>query len=156
MTIIHVFVYGTLKSGLYYNRVMTEGGAVSLGPAKLESGDFVLVHGNSFPYAVPFQPQFKERLLDAGIKTTIVGELFKSDESILHRLDRLEGYPRHYNRTHVRVSQYSFGDNITTALMYHRNEFLKNGEMVCRDGVWWPTVCTQRFQVARTVKAVAK
>lgn len=153
MSIIQIFVYGTLKSGLYNNRLLMQGGATSLGPAHLESGDFVLVTGHSFPYAVPFKPEFKERLWDVGIQTTIVGELFKADEAILTRLDRLEGYPHHYNRAEVRVRSALFCENIQTALMYHRNESLKNGEIVCAHGEWWPPVSVREFKVARSTRA---
>ncbi len=142
MTMIHVFVYGTLKSGLYYNRLMTEGEATSLGPAKLESGDFVLVFGSSFPYAVPFRPEQKERLWDKGIQTTIIGELFEAPDTILTRLDRLEGYPHHYNRAEVKVSTASCEGITRNAYMYHRNEFLNSNDVVCTDGVWWPHVNT--------------
>ncbi len=76
-----VFVYGTLKRGFGNHHWLA--GAPFLGEAELH--DVVLHDLGPFPMAVPGEG-------------TVRGELYAVDADGLARLDRLEGYPRLYDR----------------------------------------------------------
>jgi gamma-glutamylcyclotransferase (GGCT)/AIG2-like uncharacterized protein YtfP len=78
---ILVFVYGTLKRGHGNHHWLA--GAPFQGEAELP--DVVLHDLGPFPMAVPGE----------GI---VIGELYRIDAAALVRLDRLEGYPRLYDR----------------------------------------------------------
>ena len=78
---IRVAVYGTLRRGEYNNRWLSGSTYLSSHRAK----DFSMYSNGGYPYAV------------TGGKGITV-EIFCITEDILKDLDRLEGYPRHYNR----------------------------------------------------------
>ena len=90
MSNVTIFVYGTLKSGLTNNYLITTNGGKSLGLGKLVRPDYVLTTGYSFPYAVSITPGQACFLQSKGVVTTIHGELFSINDCILADLDRLE------------------------------------------------------------------
>jgi gamma-glutamylaminecyclotransferase len=77
-----VFVYGTLKRGCGNHGVMVRAGGKLLGPGEVDG--YACVDTPWYPYAVP----------RAG--ATIAGEVYAVAN--LGPLDRLEGYPSHYDR----------------------------------------------------------
>jgi gamma-glutamylcyclotransferase (GGCT)/AIG2-like uncharacterized protein YtfP len=78
---ILMFVYGTLKRGHGNHHWLAD--APFLGEAELP--DVVLHDLGPFPMAVPGEG-------------TVIGEVYRIDAGALARLDRLEGYPRLYDR----------------------------------------------------------
>ena len=76
-----VFVYGTLKRGHSNHHWLAD--AVDLGAAELPGA--VLHDLGPFPMAIAGDGR-------------VIGELYAVTEACLDRLDRLEGYPRLYNR----------------------------------------------------------
>ena len=76
-----VFVYGTLKRGHGNHHWLA--GAPFMGEAELPQ--VVLFDLGPFPMAVPGNGR-------------VIGELYRIDAAALARLDRLEGYPRLYDR----------------------------------------------------------
>jgi gamma-glutamylcyclotransferase (GGCT)/AIG2-like uncharacterized protein YtfP len=86
-----VFVYGTLKHGHGNHRLLQHKGALFSGPARTDEAAFDLCCNGSFPYA-----------LMAG-KYHLGGEVYTVDEDVFKSLDRLEGYPRFYNRAQIQV-----------------------------------------------------
>lgn len=103
--IYNVFVYGTLKHGFsnhfYY---MTDSDYVD--DAFTLEKHAMIGEGNHFPYVLGVN--------EAGHH--IKGEVYEVPASSLSRLDRLEGYPTHYDRVPTEVVL-SNGEKIT-ALMY--------------------------------------
>ena len=81
----YVFVYGTLKSGQYNNRVMTLGGNAKLLYGQAE------VRGRLYDLG-PFPAMTQE-----GGKS-VKGEVWVVDDDVLERLDHLEGHPQFYKR----------------------------------------------------------
>lgn len=81
----NVFVYGTLKQGYGNNRVLQD--SEFLGHATVK--DYGLIDGG-IPYAV-YSPG-----------SSVIGEVFHvTSQSVMERLDMLEGYPHHYARDYV-------------------------------------------------------
>ena len=103
--IYNVFVYGTLKHGFsnhfYY---MTDSDYVD--DAFTLEKHAMIGENNAFPYVLGVN--------EAGHH--IKGEVYEVPASSLSRLDRLEGYPTHYDRVPTEVVL-SNGEKIT-ALMY--------------------------------------
>ena len=121
-TSFNVFVYGTLCSGRYNNRVMTrEGGTAELiGPAHT-SEKFLLFNGG-FPRLarVPWhgrRPLRHIAVLDR-LKGHVVGEVWKIDEQALKNCDRLEGHPTFYRREPLPVVFEAPAKGYTTAWTY--------------------------------------
>jgi gamma-glutamylaminecyclotransferase len=91
-----VFVYGTLKSKYWNNRLLA--GATFLGEAFTEKR--YTMRGSGVPYIMPN---------DAGFP--VKGEVFEIDEQQhLPGLDRLEGHPTGYTRTTIDVKLVANGD----------------------------------------------
>jgi gamma-glutamylaminecyclotransferase len=78
-----VFVYGTLLSGQVNHRLLAR--AELLGPHRTEPC-FTLYDLGAYPGAA------------RGGRTAIAGEVYRVDQAGLVRLDRLEDYPRLYDR----------------------------------------------------------
>ena len=83
-----VFVYGTLLSGEPNHPVLAA--AVLVGEART-GHEFELVSLGAFPAMVP------------GGGTSVTGEVYEVDSTTLGALDRLEGHPRFYRRSTVRL-----------------------------------------------------
>ena len=93
-----IFVYGTLKKGLGNHRVLE--GATYLGTASTEP-TFTLLHLGGFPGII------------RGGETAVQGELYLvTSQTMMDRLDRLEGHPTFYERQPITV-QPSDGPPIT-------------------------------------------
>lgn len=90
-----VFVYGTLKRGLYNSKYLQTAGATLLGSAKT---------GTKLPmitdeYYVPY-------LLKApGMGKKIQGELYAVNNDVMDKLDELEGVPTYYTRERVPIEE---------------------------------------------------
>lgn len=85
-----VFVYGTLKEGCHNNYLLE--GSTKVGPAQTCRPYHVTCVG--FPIAYRGGPAMKP----------VLGELWLTDSQTLAQMDRLEGVPRHYQRTSTKVA----------------------------------------------------
>lgn len=85
MNKIYLFVYGTLKTGNFNNRLLNGFKGI---PAKAPG--ILLFEGPGYPFA------------KRGSGTAI-GELYEIDEKTLARIDRLEGHPEYYHREKTKV-----------------------------------------------------
>jgi len=86
-----VFVYGSLLSGLHNHGCLD--GATFLGAARTLSGTWTMRDLGAFP-ALSHD--------DKG--GSVLGEAYEVDGEVMARLDRLEGFPRFYTRSLVRVA----------------------------------------------------
>lgn len=84
-----VFVYGTLKRGYGNHYRMNEAKGTFVGESKVKG--FGCLNTPWYPYAV----KSPER--------EIVGEVFDVPDNNIFILDRLEGYPNHYNRVQTQT-----------------------------------------------------
>lgn len=113
-----VFVYGTLKREFYNHCVMEQSGGTYLGEASL-SNMFTMISCGPYPALVK------------GGEGTIHGEVYDVTDMI--PLDRLEGYPHHYNRELVETP---YGE----AWVYYYNETLEHvnerGARIVESGKW--------------------
>lgn len=83
MSLSHVFVYGTLRTGeANFDRFLAS--SARLGEART-AAHFTMLDMGGFPGLVPGA-------------TSIVGEVFLVNDETLARLDRLEGHPTFYRR----------------------------------------------------------
>lgn len=98
-----VLVYGTLRQGQVNHRILVAGNAKYVADVKL-AGFHLFNTGYGYPAAV------KADLFNLN---RMVCELYEIDENTLANLDRLEGYPTHYNRIEVEC-----GPNGETAWIY--------------------------------------
>jgi gamma-glutamylaminecyclotransferase len=83
-----VFVYGTLLAGERNHHLLD--GARLVGEARTEPA-FTLYDFGPYPGMV------------AGDNNAVVGEVYEVDEPMLAAMDRLEGHPRFYQRTTIRL-----------------------------------------------------
>lgn len=116
---IRVFVYGTLKEGLYNSHLLSE--ADFLGRHVLE-GRYGMVDLIHYPCVVA----------DASLPDTgrIYGEVYRVDDDTLASLDILEGHPSYFRRIKVDTPWKS-------AWMYTLpSEYLERGVM--EQGLWEP------------------
>jgi gamma-glutamylcyclotransferase (GGCT)/AIG2-like uncharacterized protein YtfP len=142
MKTVKVFVYGTLKTGLYNNRILQRHGAKSLGVAFSQQDDIVLVNGTYYPYCKLVSEQQMSILFDNGVTGLITGELFEAPKSVMRELDCLEGYPNHYNIRQVSVCLDNDDSEYHTAWMYYQERYVEPGDEVCMQGYWWPRITT--------------
>jgi len=84
-----LFVYGTLKSGHYNNRLLLRSTLLGEGVTK----DTYLLYNRGFPVAVASQ---------SAKALPVRGEVWEVDEDIIS-IDRLEGHPNWYQRQEVKV-----------------------------------------------------
>lgn len=94
-----VFVYGTLKFG-HGNWKWSLAHSEYLGPDVTE--DKYILGDVGFPYCFP-RYVFQSDMLDRckHLFKPVVGDVFSVDELTMGKLDRLEGYPSHYNRIRI-------------------------------------------------------
>lgn len=92
MSLLKVFVYGTLKQGQPNHKWLTNAsnGAATFISTGTTTQKLPLVIGTR--YNIPFL------LNKPGTGNLIHGEVYEIDEPMLTRLDVLEGYPDFYNR----------------------------------------------------------
>lgn len=117
---IRVFVYGTLKHGLYNHELLQD--ATFLGRTVIE-GRYAMVDLAHYPCVV----------LDGGLPLDgrILGEVYRVDDETLATLDILEGHPQYFRRIKVDTPW-------KQAWMYTLpSEYLENGVM--ERGIWEPT-----------------
>lgn len=108
----YVFVYGSLRRGMHNHYLLGDSEFVGNGKTVAKYG---MVDVGSFPAVV--EPEEGE----AG-ETEITGEVYRVDAKTLERLDRLEGYPKFYDREPTAIVT---ADDMLTAWMYY-----------------WPTGCS--------------
>ena len=81
-----VFVYGSLKSEHYNNQLLEKSEFISV---HVTDSELTLVDLGAFPAVV-----------DKG-NTRIRGEIYRVTEKTFSELDKLEGYPKYYNRIEI-------------------------------------------------------
>jgi gamma-glutamylaminecyclotransferase len=96
-----VFVYGTLKRGHGNNRLLT--GSEFVGEAETDPALYMANGGIPFVWT------------EGGPLHRVKGEVFRVDDAVLARLDRLEGHPTNYRREEVEVL---LGEQRVTACIY--------------------------------------
>jgi gamma-glutamylaminecyclotransferase len=94
-----VLVYGTLLQGEVNHHLLATARFVA--KARTESC-FELFDFGPFP------------AMSTGGETAVLGEIYAVDDATLARLDRLEGHPRLYQRTQIRLAD---GQEVQTYLM---------------------------------------
>lgn len=115
MTIMRIFVYGTLMSGFdNWDSLMRT--ADLIGPARTVPAFTMYSTTSSFPMVM------------RGGTTAILGELYEVGIETLERLDRLEGHPHWYRRELVQLA------DGTNASMYLIQE--KPSWPIVIDGDW--------------------
>ncbi len=115
---VHVFVYGSLMTGLGNHRLLARSEKVR---DDVTVDRFGMVDMGGFPAVVD----------DESSGTEVVGELYSADADTMATLDRLEGYPRFYTRRTVALR----GGN--RAWMYLLNdERMRNGAASVPDCDW--------------------
>lgn len=104
-----IFVYGTLKSGGRLNETMHRIGGVLVGDGRILSRNFVMRDLESYPALQKVEP---------GSGDYIHGELWLVPLEGIGVLDKIENYPRFYNRMPVDVWS---GDPLTSysAIVYY-------------------------------------
>ena len=104
-----IFVYGTLKSGYNNNRLLARGDAQCLGAAVTFPEFRLMAYEGGIPFMFSHKP-------GNGIK----GELWLVNDDCLASLDRLEGHPHNYRRTHIQVMQDNQPVQCETYLYHHQ------------------------------------
>lgn len=123
-----LFVYGTLMSGFWNNRLLEA--ATPLGVGRIPGTMFSL---GGFP-GIHLHDEWKDN-------PVVYGELYEIDESILARCDRLEGYrgpndPHNfYVRKSVNVAHPKKEREETQAFVYEWNGMRQNHTIV-HSGDW--------------------
>ena len=107
-----VFVYGSLKNGFHNHSLLASSEFISI---HLTDTNFTLVDLGMFP-----------AVLNQGT-TAIQGEIYRINEMTLSELDKLEGYPRYYDRALISTK---FGK----AWMYILQK--NNNYPVVESGIW--------------------
>lgn len=88
-----IFVYGTLLSGQYNNhRYLQNDESKLMGDARTTAFEM---------YSLGAYPACIESEFDAN---EIIGEIWEVSDLVLEKLDRLEGYPRFYNRKKIETT----------------------------------------------------
>ena len=88
----HIFVYGSLLSGLGNHQLLVRHQAISRGEHTLK-GYYQMLDLGGFPGLIKSEKKF----------SSIKGELYTVNRAGLQALDALEGHPRMYKRTRVAV-----------------------------------------------------
>ena len=97
-----VFVYGTLMSGYWNNRILEQGGAELIGKGETTNSFIMLASGgNGIPFVVDFTPETYPTQFWLENCSPIKGEVWKVDAKTLEALDGLEGHPNWYKREEV-------------------------------------------------------
>jgi len=110
-----VFVYGSLKRGFGNHQL-------------LEESEFIGHHITEPLYEMRSLGGYPGVLLNGD--TPISGELYRVDEATFQRLDRLEGYPRFYQRLQIPTKE-------GYAWMYFlANEERYKDDPIVESGVW--------------------
>jgi gamma-glutamylaminecyclotransferase len=110
-----VFVYGTLRQDEVNHDLLAPARFVA--EARTEPC-FELFDLGPFP------------AMSANGRTAVLGELYAVDDATLARLDHLEGHPRLYQRTRIRLDD---GQEVQTYLMDHAR---MRGRVLIASGDW--------------------
>jgi gamma-glutamylaminecyclotransferase len=125
---MRVFVYGSLMSGFHNHRLLQGPGAEFVRADRTAETACVMHDLGAYPAVV----------LAAGPgRAPVVGEVYEVDAATLARLDRLEGYPRLYDRKEVRLEGGGF------AWMYVMRE-APSGSPAVAGNDWWAHRATPR------------
>lgn len=100
-----VFVYGTLKKGYNNNYLLSTSKYL---------GEYVTKDKFGMDSYVYYPAIFKTDSINKGY---IVGELYEVEDHIMPYLDKLEGYPNHFDRQEIIVED--GGGNEEKALVYY-------------------------------------
>ena len=90
-----IFVYGSLRKGMHNNSILADseyGGTWQT----CEPYFMIGLKSDAFPYVCRY-PIFDTT------PTPIIGELYHVKDSVLERLDALEGHPHHYMRMKIAI-----------------------------------------------------
>jgi len=120
MKTTRIFTYGTLMTGQPNHRLLA--GAKMLGEARTRP-EFNLVDLGPFPG------------MATGGTTAVIGEVYEVNMETLAALDRLEGHPRFYQRTAIRLSN---GQRVATYIYPRRPQgcpLITNGDWRRAKGV---------------------
>ena len=97
-----VFVYGTLMSEYWNNRLLKQGGAELIGKGETTNSFIMLASGsNGIPFVADFTPETYPTQFWLENCTQIQGEVWKVDAKTLYALDGLEGHPNWYKREEI-------------------------------------------------------
>lgn len=107
-----IFVYGSLLSGLHNHETLRGADFMSAATTRPE---YTMLDLGAFPGVC------------AGGTTAIRGELWSCGPFVLSRLDRLEGHPTFYRRTHIRVR--ADGDEVNAEMYVLARTYA--GERTC-------------------------
>jgi len=107
-----VFVYGTLKRG-YSNHRYHLNRATFLGTAFTMEKWTMIGEGAPFPYLLEQHDK---------LGYNVLGEVFHVSDAELYSLDRLEGYPHHYNKTTIDVVYKEDGSE-DEVIVYYKESF---------------------------------
>jgi gamma-glutamylaminecyclotransferase len=110
-----VFTYGTLLKGEVNHHLLAQARFVA--EARTESC-FELFDIGPFP------------AMSTGGETAVLGEVYAVDDATLARLDHLEGHPRFYQRTRIRLDG---GQEVQTYLMARTR---MHGRVIITSGDW--------------------
>lgn len=118
----YVFCYGTLKRGHGNHRIIAN--ARFVGQAVTEPR-FTMLGLGGFP-----------GIVDGG-ETPISGELYEvTDDTMMERLDRLEGHPGFYCRTPIRVRLDGSDDYIDAEAYLLPPSWLERNTRTISSGIW--------------------
>lgn len=133
-----VFVYGSLKRGLYNNDVL--GDSIYMG-----SGE------TKHLYEMRGLGAFPGVHIDSKV-STIKGELFDCSESIMIDLDRLEGYPSFYDRKEVDIILDGIKEEVSGLMYFIASPEIYKGTSI-PSGIWEEeSYMTEFFSSSRSSK----
>jgi gamma-glutamylcyclotransferase (GGCT)/AIG2-like uncharacterized protein YtfP len=120
-----IFVYGSLKSSSYNYKFFLSDYDMVMSTTTTEK--YLMVETKDFPYLCLSSSDDSLDLL----KKKVRGEVYRVDEHTIGRLDRLEGYPRHYDKTEIQVDGMDemvtvYHHDLTLGLSYITNFTPKN------------------------------
>jgi len=115
-----VFVYGTLMSNYWNNRLLKQSGSTLVARGQTTNSFVMLASGNNgIPFVVDTQPNASRFWLENC--TPIKGEVWEVNADALADLDRLEGHPRWYKREEIGIKmngRLSLDSDVCTAWCY--------------------------------------
>lgn len=144
MTAKHlVFTYGSLKQG-YHNSHYLKGAEFVSAATTVDR--YLMFAGYGFPYVADSQkcrlyghPTATARAALTDYVGKIEGELYLVDDTILTRLDNLEGHPRHYRRTPVEVFSKASAAQVEAMMYLVQQPMDPRQALVPKSGVLtWP------------------
>ena len=115
-----VFVYGTLMSNYWNNRLLKQRGSTLVARGQTTNSFVMLASGSQgIPFVVDTEPNPSRFWLENC--TSIKGEVWEVNAETLFDLDRLEGHPRWYKREQIDIKiteKMSDDSDVCTAWCY--------------------------------------